>query len=297
MNSLKSLYKAPYNQKRQLFALVRFFYWKIIRLFKLKNVSYRIWGDKIILLHYNSFQSMWLMYNYYVDWEEFNLISKFIRPDDEVFDIGANMGLYTVWMSKFISNGRIHSFEPDTINFKRLQKCIVLNNLQHVVIANNIALSDVDGQLGFTTGLDIENHIIDHPDSNTEMVESQRTSSYMTFKNIHKIAYLKIDVEGFECSVLKGAETNLLNKNIDIIQLEINSSIRNSGKTIQDLLELLDNYHYTLCRYDVDANELLKTVFSAERENYFAVNNMELINIKLKNNFETGFYKLMPGQK
>ena len=232
---------------------------------------------------------MWLMYNYYVDWEEFLLISRYIRPDDEVFDIGANMGLYSVWMSKFISSGRIHSFEPDTANFKRLQKSIVLNNLQHLVIANNIALSDLDGQLGFTTGLDIENHIIDQPDSNTEMVESQRIDSYMKFKNIQNIAYVKIDVEGFEYSVLKGANTNLLNKNIDIIQLEINSSIRNSGKTIHDLLELIDHYYYTLCRYDVDANELIKTAFAEEKENYFAVNNMELINIKLKKNFETDF--------
>ena len=77
MNSLKTLYQAPYNKKHPVSALVRFVYWKVIRLFKLKEVRYRVWNNRTILLDYNSFQSMWLMYNYIVDWEEFNLISKY----------------------------------------------------------------------------------------------------------------------------------------------------------------------------------------------------------------------------
>ena len=283
MNSLRNLYKAPYNKKFPVFALYRFVYWKMIRLFKLKDVKYRLWNNRIIFLNYDSFQSMWVMYNYYVDWEEFNLISKYIQPADEVFDIGANMGFYTIWMSQFITHGKIHSFEPDAGNFEKLQKNIALNNLQTKVIANKKAASDLDGELCFTQGLDGENHIIEQTVQNAVTILSQKIESYVEQLKIPAIAYMKIDVEGFEYAVLKGADTLLLNQRIDIIQLEINKTISNSGKSINDVLELLNHYQYRLYRYDVITNQLIGTVFSNERENYFAVNDLEKINLKLKN--------------
>ncbi|MBC7887142.1 MAG: FkbM family methyltransferase [Ferruginibacter sp.] len=282
MNSLRFLYQAPYNKKFPVFALYRFVYWKLIRVFKLKDVKYRLWDNRAIFLNYDSFQSMWIMYNYYVDWEEFNLISKYIQPGDEVFDIGANMGFYTIWMSRFISTGTIHSFEPDPLNFKRLQKNIALNNLQNRVIANNKAAGDLDGELGFTHGLDGENHIVDQGEQNAVTILSQKIESYVEQHNILAIAYMKIDVEGFEYAVLKGTGTFLSNKKIDIIQLEINKSIGYSGIKISDLLDLLNDNQYSLCSYGVSENQLIVTGFSNERENYFAVHNLQKINLKLK---------------
>ena len=282
MNSLKFLYQFSYNRKFPLFALYRFFYWKIIRLFKLKEVKYKLWKNRLLLLNYDSFQSMWVMYNYYVDWEEFNLISRYIKPGDVVFDIGANMGFYTVWMSKFIGNGMVHSFEPDTKNFERLNKNIVLNGLTDHVISNNKAAADVDGELAFTIGLDGENHIMNQAAENVITIQSLQMDNYVKQHHIDSIAYMKIDVEGFEYAVLKGADTILLNKKIDIIQLEINKTISNSGKSIRDLLELLSHYNYSLCSFDVDKNQLMATGFSPERENYFATHKLDAINEKLK---------------
>jgi FkbM family methyltransferase len=266
-----------------VFALYRFGYWKMIRLLKLRGVKYHLWHDRAIFLNYDSFQSMWLMYNYYVDWEEFNLISKFLQANDQVFDIGANMGFYTIWMSRFISGGIIHSFEPDAGNYRRLQKNIDLNNLQTRVITNKKAAGDIDGEISFTTGLDGENHIVDSPASNTVTILSERIESYVNQRQIRAIAYMKIDVEGYEYSVLKGAATLLENKEIDIIQLEINKTISNSGKNADHVLALLNQYQYLLCSYDVSENQLTASGFSEERENYFAVYNLEKINLKLKN--------------
>jgi hypothetical protein len=39
---------------------------------------------------------MWVMYNWIVDWEEFKLIENYLENNDIVFDIGTNMGFYTV---------------------------------------------------------------------------------------------------------------------------------------------------------------------------------------------------------
>src|SRR5207244_509222 len=139
---LKNLFKSPYNRQNIIFALRRFIYWKIIRLLKLKNIKYTIWDDRKILLNSNSFQYMWLMYNYIVDWEEFNLIRDYLNKDDEVADIGANVGYYSLWMSKFIgNNGMIHAFEPDERNFSILKDNIEMNKLLPIITLNKVALS------------------------------------------------------------------------------------------------------------------------------------------------------------
>jgi FkbM family methyltransferase len=223
------------------------------------------------------------MYNYWVDWEEFNLIKNYIKSGDTVFDIGANMGFYTIWMSKFIGNGKIHAFEPDSENFERLKKNIKINNLIKNVVANKIALSNLNGIISFTKGLDGENHIADSSNQNTLQLQSQKIDSYLKDLSINpSITYMKIDVEGFEYAVLKGADAILLNNQIEIIQIEINKTISNSGKSITDLLDLLNEYQYSLCRYDVENNLLISTVYADSRENYFAVSDLEKINFKLK---------------
>jgi FkbM family methyltransferase len=73
------------------------------------------------------------MYNYIVDWEEFNLIRDYVRPNDQVADVGSNMGYYTIWMSKFITSGKIYAFEPDKTNYLKLVNNVKLNKLHNVV--------------------------------------------------------------------------------------------------------------------------------------------------------------------
>jgi len=222
---------------------------------------------------------MWIMYNYWVDWEEFNLITRYVQPGDVVFDIGTNMGSYTIWMSRIIGEkGRIHSFEPDKRNFAMLQTNIALNKAADRIAANNFAVSDVDGELRFTTNLDGENHIAGSGEGNVVVIPSKKLDTYVQEQGIGRIAYMKIDVEGFEYSVLKGGSQLLSEKRVDILQLEINGTVRNSGVSIDDLLQFLQRFEYTLCRFDVDGGRLFPVTYAADRENYFAVSSLDKVN-------------------
>lgn len=283
IQSLKFLYQLQYNKKYPIFAIIRFFEWKFIKLFKLTNYKKRVWGDRYLILNYDSFQSMWVMYNWIVDWEEFHLIQDYVMDGDVVIDIGSNMGFYTIWMSKFIGKtGVIHSFEPDPKNFNRLRGNIAVNKLDAQVFANEVALNDYDGIIKFTTGLDGENHISKHEETNINEIQCIKLDSYFQLRAITKISYIKIDVEGFEYSVLAGASNLLRDKKIDILQLEINKAISNSDHTVQGLLQLLQFYNYTLCWYDVISKKLIAIDFEHERENYFAVYDLGIVNNKLK---------------
>lgn len=284
ISSFKTFLSTPYNSKNKVKSVKRFFLWKLIKALKLKNFKYSLWDNKLIYLNHDSFQSMWIMYNYWVDWEEFNLIKNLVKSQDQVFDIGANMGFYTIWFSKFISfGGNIHSFEPDLNNFNRLKKNVLLNENNEIFNLNNKAVSDLNGELTFTTGLDGENHISNDQSISRTRVESITLDEYCEKNQIKKLNYVKIDVEGFEYSVLKGAESLLSEQKISIIQLEINQTISNSDKSIEDIIDLLSKYQYKLCRFDVINCRLIEIPYDNSRENYFAVAHINSINRELAN--------------
>ena len=215
------------------------------------------------------------MYNWIVDWEEFNLIKDLVRESDHCLDIGANMGFYTIWLSKFSQN--TISFEPDNKNFQRLSQNIRLNGLTHAT-ALNIALGNEEGSVNFTKHRDGENHISLSGNTETGRVECRKLDNVLTGYGITRVRYMKIDVEGFELAVLEGASSLLLEKNADIIQVEINEAVVNSGSTVDELLAFIAGMGYQLCSYDVINRKLVKEQYSPDRENYFLTYDVDMIN-------------------
>ncbi|MGF1924652.1 MAG: FkbM family methyltransferase [Bacteroidia bacterium] len=244
---------------------------------KVKNYKKKVWDNKFLMINYDSLQSMWIMYNWIVDWEEFNLIKDSVKEDQICFDVGANMGFYSIWLSKF-TNNKIYSFEPNKKNYDRLIENISINKGANI-IANNCGLSDQSGSAKFTKSRDGENHIVlEKTDLSTETIQLQTIDEVIETNNIERIGYLKIDVEGFELNVLKGAKLCLKKKQVDIIQLEINNSIHNSHHSIQDLVTFLESYGYPLASYHPKQKLISLTNYTPSRENYFAVHDIDKLN-------------------
>jgi FkbM family methyltransferase len=276
LQSIIQLYNAPFNRIHPVFAFRRWCLWKFIRLFRIKNYTYRLWNHKKINLHYDNQQSAWLMYNYWVDWEEFNLIKDVVKKNDVVFDIGSNIGFYTIWMSHFIgSSGRIHAFEPDKKSHERLSNNIDLNQLNTKVIANRVAIADEVKRVKFTEEQDGRNHIINNgKDCNVahQILSCTTIDKYVTDNTINKIKYMKIDIEGFEYQALLGASNTLKKKKIDILQLEINSQIQNSSVSVDEIVCFIENMGYELCSYNLASKKFIPIKYNNTRENYFMVN-------------------------
>ena len=263
-------------------ALKRFISWKIIRLLKLKNYKAVFWGNRIINIQYNSFHAMWLMYNYWLDWDEFNLIKNYLLEGDTVVDIGANIGTYSLWMSKFTgSNGKVFAFEPDRNNYLRLNNNIGLNQLVSKITAVQKAVGNINGCVSFTSGLDGENHIAKSNLKDTVIVSCVKLDNFFYDNQIGHISYMKVDVEGFELDVLKGCMNYIMTKKIEIIQLEINQTIRNSGSDAEELTDYLRRHDYRLCEYDPLENQLQPANYNEQVENYFAVYDLARANERL----------------
>lgn len=273
-SSIKQLFKSPYNLRHPLFALYRLLIWKVIRVLKLQSVPFKLWGNRKIYLNYNSFQSAWTMYNYWVDWEEFNAIKDNVKEGDIVFDVGANIGTYVLWSSKFTGHlGSVHAFEPDPTAFRLLEKNIHLNRLSAQVTLNQRAISEKQGDLKFSVGLDIQNQIVEESSINYQIIKSDSIDRYIEQNKIKRIKYLKIDIEGYEYKALLGAGNALRSGTIDVIQLEINEKIINSSITPAELLDFVNQLGYILCGYDCTNGRFFEIPYVKTRENYFLINN------------------------
>lgn len=145
------------------------------------------------------------------------------NEDPVIFDVGAHTGESIIRFRNLFKNLNIHCFEPYTKSYNILKK--YENNKTKI---NNFALGDTNeikkfyinknsstsGFYKLFEGLSINNNTL------IEQIQIKTIDQYVDEKKINFIDILKIDVQGYESKVLKGAVKTLENK-VKIIELEI----------------------------------------------------------------------------
>jgi FkbM family methyltransferase len=136
---------------------------------------------------------------------ELQLCEKYIPPDSTVLDIGANIGLHSVFFSHVASVGRVLSFEPDLETFDMLRDNVSgLGNVTPL----NLAMSDEGGVREFFHGRDgAYSSLADTkrtPIEKRTSVPCMRVDDFVAALRLDRVDFVKIDVEGFEHHVLRG---------------------------------------------------------------------------------------------
>ena len=154
------------------------------------------------------------------------IISKFCKLGMTVFDVGANIGEWTLPMANGVgSQGRVYSFEPVPFLFDALNKTVGANQLKQVTISPR-ALSDKSETMDFYVQYD-ENELLDARLSrlgspadfavwNTDatkakkiQVQTTTLDEFVAEEKLERVDFLKLDPEGYECAVLEGGLTTL----------------------------------------------------------------------------------------
>jgi FkbM family methyltransferase len=145
-----------------------------------------------------------------------HLFERYIKKGDVVYDIGAHVGYFTLLSSVLVGNsGKVYAFEPAKKVFKLLEKHIKINRCKNVDIFNK-AISDKNGVGFFDTG---DGSWTGKISSKGEYeVEMVKLDDFVLKNNISPPNVIKIDVEGEELNVLKGAK-NLLTEYSPLIFL------------------------------------------------------------------------------
>jgi FkbM family methyltransferase len=126
-----------------------------------------------------------------------------LRIGDTFVDVGAYIGLYTIAVGlRLRGSGRIVAFEPDNHNFSLLQQHVKLNGLEKQIELHRCAVSDKDGQYCFSAECSALSRLVSPGANYATMIQVVALDSAFPGE---RIDILKIDVEGYEEMVLRGA--------------------------------------------------------------------------------------------
>jgi FkbM family methyltransferase len=173
-----------------------------------------------------------------------DVIEPLLSKDDIVFDVGTNIGTVANWLAKRTKH--VHGFEPHPDNLRMTMDQIALRQTDNITLSQT-ALGSEPGTLQLHVKSFHGHHSLGNTSTSPTVekidVEVDTVDRYCSSNGIDRIDFLKIDVEGFEEDVLKGAATMLANQCIGFVLFELRHSILTSvGKTAGDLLaHLLDN--------------------------------------------------------
>lgn len=218
-----------------------------------------------VFKHYNGLN--WKTLNQSEFDAELLLLEFFSNTNTVFFDIGANKGEYGFYAEKIINPKNIYLFEPEKRLHTQLKaifsKCNVLN----------IALSNTIGKRQFK--IPIINNKLDNCLSSleTDRVEENETNAIIYEVNTNTLdnfvnqtnispSLIKIDVEGHELSVIKGAE-NTINKNKPTLIIEIEQR-HHANFDVNELFNNFKNLGYNCFYYSKQYAQL----FSYEEKKY-----------------------------
>jgi FkbM family methyltransferase len=139
---------------------------------------------------------------------ETNYFRTIVRPSSVCFDIGANIGYYSLLFASLCPKGSVHSFEPVPLNYHVLSANCLINGFSHVT-TTPFAVGDRD---------DLVDFVISSDSAYSSLVDTGRKKvaakvsvpittldAYCAKNNISRVDLLKVDVEGAEEKVLLGA--------------------------------------------------------------------------------------------
>jgi FkbM family methyltransferase len=155
---------------------------------------------------------------------EVDIFRAFVRPDDIVIDAGALFGEHTLALAELCPDGMVLAFEPQRIPFQVLCANMVINS-QFNVDASKSALGECDG-ISRVRGLDPRCDVpwgltrLENPYTGEgENVRVRSVDGLM----LPRLDFMKVDVEGFEPQVLRGARETI-RRSMPVLYVEYNEN-------------------------------------------------------------------------
>lgn len=193
------------------------------------------------------------------------------KPEAIVFDVGANVGEWTLELLKHNPTVSVHAFEPAPHVFAALKENVDFPN----VTPNQVAVGARQDILDFyeykTSHCSTLHKRIDKEPVAVHQVNVISLSDYCRDNDIHHVDYLKVDTEGNDFFVLQGVEGMLENQQIDAVQFEYAPENIDSHVLLKDVFAFLDPLPYQVFRI-YRGFILPVTKYHHQLENFISVN-------------------------
>lgn len=270
LSLVRCIWHAPGNRGHRLSRLLRSIAWLInkktlrrpwtLPVYEGMGLQLRCHPGSIIALHV-------VQRGEWHDWDTAHFITGFLRPGDTFADVGANIGLYTLPASRIVGGtGAVIAVEPSPVNRARLKENLALNQITTLHI-EPCALGEQPGHLTFQDD-DALAHVV-QPGTDltgTDAFTTIPSSLKVPVKTLdsilpaddREITLLKVDVEGFELAVFRGARQAMQSGRLPVILFEMNHSYQRYGLSDADILDFLRDAGYEVSRYEHDSRRLVQ---------------------------------------
>ena len=243
---------------------------------------------KSYLRNYNQFS-----YNPYKN-GEFQLVNKLSQLDFKtIFDVGSNVGNWSLYVRKFFLHSFIHSFEISKSTFSVLRGGEIEDKK---IQLNNFGLSDKESDIlykDFGPNSELNTTVLDGSYHDNylrhDLIKCHVTTGdlYCSRKNINYIDLLKIDVEGGESLVLNGFSNLLSEKKIRVIQFEYGYHSADARFLMKDFFLFFKKFGYIIGKINTGPIFFLGDRWDYKYNNfdsgpnYIAINkyDLELLNL------------------
>ena len=248
-----------------------------------KKIKIDGYKKKEITLFTPNYLINWLVEDFYrKEPETIEWIDSFEFSDKKIifWDIGANLGLYSIYAAIKHEKIKVVSFEPSTSNLRVLSRNISINNLQDKIIINQLPLSNKP----FNFSHFRESQFGEGESNNSFNSETNFEGKYLNSENSYKLLgtsinalldqkileipnYIKIDVDGLEHFILEGASSYLKNTKIKSLQIELNENYIDQFETVKKIMK--DNGFKFKFKKRNENYEIYKNKFFLKIYNYY----------------------------
>ncbi len=270
MDDMLAMARYKLVRVRQL-ATLRYARWLMLQRFRPTEVQTSRLYDDVTIQYLPQGNVSRDLYLGHFEHDVMDFIRHYLKPGMTVFDVGANIGIYSLLSARLVcEQGFVHAFEPTPATMDRLKANLALNQFTWV-FANELAVTDRAGRAKL--------HLYEQNAMNSlarqdwvgnavGQVEIATISldEYVRVRSIPRVHLLKIDVEGAELFVFKGARNLLSSLNPPVVLCEFaDKTARGFGYEANAIRDFLEEFGFRFFRWNLKSQCLVP---EPKRPNY-----------------------------
>lgn len=219
--------------------------------------------------------------------DEVKFIEKYAGKTGVILDVGGNVGCMALTLESIRPSLAIHCFEPSPETFSSLKRNVNVNAAGEI-IAHQLAVGEKQGELSFVNNIHspaLNRFLADDEKVHADDVIKVKVISIDDFVSElgqAEVAFLKIDVEGYEPQVIAGAAKLLASRRFNAGLVELcPTNLKNVGASVRDLLSSVNASGCALYFINADGDPFLRVNETNAEERFLA--NVALLPIQERN--------------
>lgn len=271
-NLLTFVWNHPLNRGARLAAIGRVVRWQIASRLMEGPIAFPFANGTYLFAGLGMTGATGNWYCGLAEYEDMSFVRDVLKDGDLFVDVGANIGAYSI--IALGGGANVIAIEPIPETYSRLRQNIALNGFNDKIESFNIGVGAQKGDLRFSVDMDTVNHVLEEKEvySNSLSISVRRLDDILQDR---KPLVIKIDVEGFENEVIKGALKTLVDKNLIAVIMELNGSGQRYGFDEDALHEKMLEFGFQTFLYD----PVHQSLISMDMQRNFSGNTLYLRDI------------------